>query len=413
MNELSRRSLLANLHGSVPSDCPHRERLGYTGDGQLTVESALYNFDAFRLYSKWADDMADAQHPESGMVPHTAPFWGGGGGPPWGSAYVIVPWALYRFSGDRRVIERHYDGMKRWLAYLGSCTDDGRVVVREEPGCWCLGDWCVPKMDPDDEARIPEPVVNTWMYARCARILARVAAILDRREDADRFGLLADDIARAFHERFYDAARGCWSIGRHGTEAFGLTIGQTPAAARSSGLAHLVDTVVNRNRGNLDTGIVGTPVLLEALAEAGRTDLALGTLLKRSYPGFGHWIETGATTLWETWDGKLSRNHHMFGSVRAWMFRTLAGIEPDAERPGFARTVVRPHVVPGLSFTEASLQTPYGRLAVSWRRLKAHVLLEVEVPANAEAAVSVPLTADGRGWAPAVSVGSGVHTWKI
>ena len=150
------RTQLENLHGSISSDCPHRERLGYTGDGEVAVESALYNFDLTNFYQKWFLDMEDARNHKTGYVPHTVPFGGGGGGPAWGSGYVIMQWAFYRYYGDKAVLETHYEGMKQWVAYLGTRCDSAGIVVREEPKGWCLGDWATPekiKLSPAQASR--------------------------------------------------------------------------------------------------------------------------------------------------------------------------------------------------------------------------------------------------------------------
>ncbi|MEK7720467.1 MAG: family 78 glycoside hydrolase catalytic domain, partial [Bacteroidota bacterium] len=180
------RTQLGNLHGSISSDCPHRERLGYTGDGQVAVEAAICNFDLTRFYQKWFLDMDDARNHRIGYVPHTVPFGGGGGGPAWGSAYVIMPWEYYRYYGDKNVLKTHYDGMKQWVEYLGTRCDSAGIVVREEPRGWCLGDWATP-----EKIKLSPELVNTCYYFHVTDLMARIAAVLGNQKDEKEFRLLA------------------------------------------------------------------------------------------------------------------------------------------------------------------------------------------------------------------------------
>ena len=193
------RTQLANYHGSFSSDCPHRERLGYTGDGQLLAESSIFSFDMSQFYRKWINDMADAQDSLTGFVPHTAPFGGGGGGPAWGSSYVIVPWFYHLYYGDKNVLAEHYSGMKNWVEYLKTRTDQNGIVVREEPGGWCLGDWAAP-----GKVEIPPPFVNTCYYYYVTDILSKVAALLDKKTDQNYYEELSGKIKNDLNEAYYD-----------------------------------------------------------------------------------------------------------------------------------------------------------------------------------------------------------------
>jgi len=380
-----RRTHLAAMHGGVTMDCPHRERLGYTGDGQLTAEAALYNFRAGPFFAKWIDDLFDAQNRDTGFVPHTAPFYGGGGGPGWGAACIIVPWALYQFSGDRRVLEENYAGMKAWLAYLGTCTDGRDIVVHEEPGSWCLGDWCVPA----ETMEIPPELVNTYFYALTARRLAAVAEALGEEGDADRFEADACRIEEAFHRRFYRPDEGCYAAGIQGCDAIGLAMNPPPEIRRKA-VDHLVATIRLRNQGHLDTGILGTPILLDVLARNGHADLAAEVLLQTTYPSYGYMIERGATTLWESWNGSGSHCHPMFGSVSGWFYRRLAGIRCDPAGPGFRKIVIQPTPCGNITSVSASVRTLRGTVAAAWQRDGGRFSLRATIPGNSTAQVAVP-----------------------
>jgi len=162
----------ANLHGSTSSDCPHRERLGYTGDGQVAMESALLSFNMAQFYRKWLDDIGDARNKKTGFVTHSAPFGGGGGGPAWGSAYVIMPWLYFSFYNDTTILKQHYLGMKQWVEYLKTRTNETGLITKEEPGGWCLGDWCTPT-----KIQLPEPLVNTAYFYYVTDLMTKVAGI--------------------------------------------------------------------------------------------------------------------------------------------------------------------------------------------------------------------------------------------
>lgn len=383
--DIYRRTQLCNMHGGVPSDCPHRERLGYTGDGQLSAEAAIYSFDMSRFYTKWIRDIADAQNKTTGFVPHTAPMGGGGGGPAWGSAMVLMPWYFYLYYGDRQILEDYYAGMKQWVAYLGTRTDQNGIVVREEPGGWCLGDWCAP-----GKTTVPPELVNTCYYGRVAQLVSRIAGILDKPEEAARFARLAEKIAADLNARFLDPKNGAYSIGRQGADVFPLAFGFVPEGSRKLVFDHLTRHLESENDGHLDTGILATPLLLDVLTAQGRVDLAGRIMNQTTYPSFGHMIAKGASTLWETWDGGASHNHPMFGSVCAWFFNSLAGLAPDAEAPGFKNIIVKPHVVAGLTSATAEYDSTRGKIAVRWKILGQCFKLELIVPTGSTATVFLP-----------------------
>lgn len=379
------RTQLGNFHGAFSSDCPHRERLGYTGDGQLLVESSIFNFDMTQVYRKWINDMDDARNKKSGYVPHTAPFGGGGGGPAWGSSYVIVPWFYYLYYGDTEVLSQHFDGMKQWVDYLGTRTDGDNIVVREEPNGWCLGDWATPA-----KIELPEPLVNTAFYYYCAKTVSEVANILGRVEEGRKYSLLAREIADSFHSRFFNPRRPGYWTGYQGSDVFPLAFGMSPDSLVSGVFASLVNHV-EKNKGHLDTGILATPLLLEVLTEMGRPDLAFTIMNQWDFPGFGWYIlGKGATTLWENWDGGASHSHPMYGSVIRWFFKYLAGIQPDAWNPGFKHIMLKPTPCGDLGFVRANYESIYGTITSIWRFDKSDFIWDVEVPVNTTATLFIP-----------------------
>lgn len=297
------RTQLSNVHGCVPSDCPHRERLGYTGDGQLTADVVMTCFDAEKMYRKWMQDIADCQDIYTGHVQHTAPFYGGGGGPGgWGGAMVIVPYTFYKHYGDKSVLEKYYPNMLMYLDYLQSHSDNG-IVMSEELGGWCLGDWCSPK----DRNLIPEPFVNTYFYLKTLSMTIEIAELIGKpsKELKARY----KDVKRVFTDKYYDKKTSTFCCSVEACDAYGYDLGL--------GNEKTLEAIVNKYErlGQFDTGIFGTDILLRTLCENGHTDLAFKLLTNEKENSFYNMKKHGATTLWENWDGAHSHSHPMFGAV--------------------------------------------------------------------------------------------------
>lgn len=383
INETFVRTQLANMHGGVPSDCPHRERLGYTGDGQLTAEAALWNLDAASFYSKWCDDIHDAQNRKTGFVPHTAPFYGGGGGPAWGSAIVIVPWQHYRFYGDERILSSHYDAMRLWLDYLERCTDSHGIVVHEEPGSWCLGDWSLPlKINKPDDIPVSPALVNTAYYGFCSKLMAEIAGVLGKDTESSEFIARLSTIRTAFHKAFFDAEHNCYGNGVHGANAIAIALGAVPDQLQQTIINQLVKGVID-NGFHFDTGIVGTPILLDVLSENGRVDLAYKIMTGTSFPSFGYMRTHGASALWENWYEECgSHCHPMYGSVCAWLYRYIAGLRLDSKVPAFRKFKIVPPNIPNLNLTAVKIATSHGLLELSWKKRLHQLDINLRIPSG-------------------------------
>jgi len=381
----ARWSQLSNMHCGVPSDCPHRERLGYTGDGQVDAESAMFNFDMAPFYTKWVRDMRDAQNSQTGFVPHTVPFEGGGGGPPWGCAYVIVPWLMYLYYGDRRLLEEHYSGMKRWIEYLRKSTDENGLVVREEPGSWCLGEWATPT-----PVKIPNPLVNTCYYAHVSQLMVRIASVLERTEESRHFAALAHSAKAAVNRRFFNEVFSQYHDGRQGANVFPLAFGLVAQKHVKAVLNRLVEIILQDNKGHFDTGMYGTPLTLDVLTSGGRADIAYALMNQMTFPSYGYEISKGATTLWENWDGRGSHNHAMYGSVARWFYKALAGISPDPGQPGFKNVIFRPYPLEDLAYVKAEYDSVRGRIVSRWRRNAGTLLIDLEIPVGSTGKVFLP-----------------------
>ena len=353
------RSQLTNIHCGVPSDCPHRERLGYTGDGQATAEAAMLTLDVRKLYEKWMEDIVDGQDPVTGHVQHTAPFYGGGGGPGgWGGAVYRIPTLYTRMYGDTAFLRRYYPAMRLWLEYMESRSENG-LVVREEEGGWCLGDWTGDHCPPENPM-MPEPYVNTYYYIQGLRAVMEAARMLEIEEDIASLKAREDRCVAAIKEAYYDEATGSFCGGARGADAFAVDLGL--------GDARTLQGLVDRYRGkdSLDTGIFATDILVDLLFRHGQGELArrlIGTSVKPMR-------DCGNGTLWETWTGMYSHNHPMYGAMVRSLFTHVLGIRQKPGSTGFEQVEIAPADIPGLDWAEGHITVPRGRIAVRYRREK-------------------------------------------
>ena len=387
INKIWWRSLTDNIHGGIMSDCPHRERSPYTGDGQVACVTVMHNFDAAAFYTKWIRDILDAQNTETGYVPNGAPWQPGcGGGVAWGAAMNIMPWEFYLHYGDKDMLSRNYEGMKEQVRYMLTwLTKEGTMFSelpnKEKKVYWMnLGDWCPPYEMPVDE------LVHTFYMWRCMDFTARAAKALGLTEDEKKYNKMAEDVKKAFHKKFYDAQKA--SYGDSGSNVFALKMG-LPEKGREKVVESLRKEIAARD-GHLNTGIYGTQFFFEMLAENGLNDVAYTAMNKRDFPGFGHWIAQGATTTWEKWDGNDSRNHPMFGSALTWFYRYLAGMSADENTPGFKHIIIKPMPTDSLTYASYSTRTPYGEASVSWQRDDLGFNLQADIPVGSTATIYVP-----------------------
>lgn len=373
-----------NLHGGITSDCPHRERLSYTGDGQLVTEPLLLHFDSASFIRKWMDDLRYGQNIHTGHVPHTVPFMGGGGGPAWGCAIIIVPWLYYQYTGDIASLQTMYPHMVHWMEYLQSRTDGDLIIHREEPDGWCLGDWCAP-----GETVIPEEYVNTCVYAYVAQRMDEIQRILG--ENNLYYQELHHSICHAINTKWYNEEDHSYSIGRQGTEALALWADIVDANHRQHVTDRMAHHIIMDCDEHLDTGIIGTPALLDTLSRYGYHELAYTIMNQTTYPSFGYMLDRGATTLWERFEEKESDNHPMFGTYTVWFIRHVMGLSLDVYTPGYEKIIIRPKVYHDLSHAEASVQTPSGkRIHLEWNMTGNEMHYRIVTPHDIEVDFQAP-----------------------
>ncbi|MFA6290977.1 MAG: family 78 glycoside hydrolase catalytic domain [Victivallales bacterium] len=372
-------SYIGNFTG-IPTDCPHREKNGWTGDAQLAAETGLFNFAAGTAYNEWMDSFADVQRP-SGQLPGIVPSsgWGfnWGSGPAWDSAFLLIPWYVYLYTGDSSSIRTHYGSMKKYVDYCTGMATDHIVSFG-------LGDWC----HVDRNRIAPVALTSTAYYYVDCILLSKFAAINGRISDQRKYAGLAEKIRVAFNRCFYKGD-GIYASGEQTALGCAIYQGLVDASEKDNVVAKLAD-IVKANGCKPDFGILGAKYVLRALSDNGHVELAYKLITQPEFPGWAHWLKKGATTLWESWEGKSSLNHIMFGDISAWMYQYLAGIAPDPENPGFRHAIIKPHPVNGLEWVRAEYTSPSGKIVSAWKHYGGRFELEIGVPSSTAATVIMP-----------------------
>ncbi|MFV0589990.1 MAG: family 78 glycoside hydrolase catalytic domain [Draconibacterium sp.] len=370
-------SYLSNLFG-YPTDCPQREKNGWTGDAQINIETGLYNYDAITVYEKWMADHRDEQQP-NGVLPSIVPTDGWGytwaNGPDWTSTIAIIPWNIYLFYGDTKILEDCYENIKRYVDHITELYPTGITD-------WGLGDWVPVK------SKAPKEFTSTAYYFVDATILAKIAQILGREADAEKYFALAEKIKTALNDKYLDRDAGVYGSGLQTELSFPLQWNFVPEDVRRKVAANLAKRVEADGK-HIDVGLLGTKAILNAMSENGYADLAYEVAAQETFPSWGWWIVNGATTFYENWllDAKsdISMNHIMFGEIDAWYYKALGGIFPDEEKPGFKNVILKPNFVTGLDHFSAKHESLYGEIVSAWKKAGDEVEYKVQIPANSSA----------------------------
>lgn len=376
-------SYLSNLFG-YPTDCPQREKNGWTGDAHIAVETGLYSYDGIKVYEKWMDDHRDEQQP-NGVLPSIIPTsgWGyeWGNGPDWTSTICLIPWNVYLFYGDQRILEENFEAMKKYVDHITDISNDGLTT-------WGLGDWVPVK------SKSPVEYTSSAYYYVDALILSKVAGLLGHKEDEQKYAALSQKIRESINNKYLDKASGIYGSGIQTEMSVALQWDIVPDDLRGKVAGNLAKQV-EKDGFHLDVGLLGTKAILNALSENGYADVAYKIASQETFPSWGWWIVNGATTLYENWNieskNDISMNHIMFGEVGAWMYKALGGIKPDPEQPGFKNVLLSPNFVEGLDAFEANHEGPYGEILSSWKKVKKHrINYLVNIPANSSAILKLP-----------------------
>lgn len=376
-------SYLSNLFG-YPTDCPQREKNGWTGDAHIASETGLYNFDAISVYEKWMADHRDEQQP-NGILPSIIPTdgWGyeWGNGPDWTSTIAIIPWNIYLFYGDSKLLSECYDNIKKYVDHITEISPSGLTT-------WGLGDWIPVK------SQTPVEFTSSVYYFVDALILSNAAKLLGKSVDQMKYFKLANTIRNAINKKYLNEATGMYGSGFQTELSVPLQWGIVPDHLKNKVAANLAKRVEADNN-HIDVGLLGSKAILNALSENGYADLAYKCASQDSYPSWGWWIKSGATTLTENWkldvNYDVSLNHIMFGEISAWYYKALGGIKPDPAQPGFKNILLEPHFVNGLDHFEATHRGPYGDIVSSWKKSANQVTYTVTIPPNSTATLRLPV----------------------
>ena len=378
---------------SIPTDCPQRdERLGWMGDAAIFWRTGSYNFDIAAFSNKWMQDVADAQTPEGAFTnvspdllrPDTSE-----GAPGWGDAGIIVPWTAWLQYGDSQIIERHWAAMQRWMDFIQRANPD---FLRKKGVGPNFADWLAP------DNRTQSDLIATAYWGLIANMMSQMAHATGKEEDAKHYAELSDNIRSAFRKA-YIKENGEVGTGTQTSYVLALYTKMAPPSLVPALMDHLVKDIESRNW-SLSTGFLGTPFLLSVLSDNGRTDVAYRLLLNETYPSWGYMLSKGATTWWERWDGDKgdpsmnSYNHYAFGSVMAWVYRYVAGIDAIPEAPGFREIAIHPRLDSRITSARGEYDSVYGKIVSDWNGTpNGPFHLKVTIPPNTSANVFLPATA--------------------
>ncbi len=374
IHEMVIQSYLSNSMG-IPTDCPQREKNGWTADGWVSCEIGLLNFDSANLYLKWIDDIIDNQRPDGeicAIIPSHG--WGLGIGPVWDAVLFVVPEKLYDYTGDMRGIQRAAQACRDYLGFLASReASDGAIE-------YGLGDWVPYKTE------TPNDFTSTCYYWYCLQTMARFERLLGN--SPDPWQSKADEIRDLINSKWLDRGSGIYSNGSQTSQSLALYLGIVPEGLSGKVAERLADAV-HAAGDHIDCGMIGSKTLLRMLTKYGHADLAYQVATAETEPSWAYWRKLGYSTMPEHWvageGDRLSMNHVFLGDVDAWMYNDIAGINCDPDRPGFRHIVFRPHFVDRLQSVSASCMTASGLVRSSWKRTGNKVVLEVTVPANTTA----------------------------
>lgn len=394
---------------SIFTDCPHREKLGWLEQLHLNGPGLFYNIDLTSVMPKIMKDMADAQE-ENGMIPTTAPnyviFKGKGldvfeDSPEWSSSFIIVPFIYYEYYGDSSLISKYYDRMKAYVVYLSSKAK--RNILD-----YGLGDWYdYGNYRAGFSKNTPVSLVATSYYYMDICYLKKAARMLGRNEDINMFDSLRNSVKKSFNDKFFNEETCNYGTGSQTSNSIPLYLNLADKKYEKRVVENLKKDIIAHGY-RLTTGDIGNRYLFCTLADRGMNDVMYKMFNHYDVPGYGFQIKMGATTLTEQWDPRMgsSWNHFMMGQIDEWFFKTLAGICPDENNPGFKYIIIKPVPVGDLKSVSASYESLYGKISVAWKMNGDVFNLSVEIPANCSAEIVMPFSGK------TVNIKSGKYIFK-
>lgn len=376
------RSQLANMHCGVPSDCPHIERKGYTGDGQLLCNAVMTYLDAEEFYKKWIYDISDCQDKKTGHIQYTAPFYPCGGGPGgWGCAIVNVPYEYYRHYRNITVLSELYPQMLKYFEYLDAHSKND-LVVSDRENVWCLGEWCTPEqtvLNEFDGVKIPKPYVNTYFYIKSLKQVCEIAELLNKTADIP---LLKEKIkikSLSLCREYYNPETGNFCNNVQGANAFAVDLGLGDKRTLINTAAHY------KKIGHFDTGIFGTDIVTRILFENGYGNIAVKLLTSKNAVSFYNEMQLGATTLLECWNGTRSHCHPMFGAASVYLAEFILGVRMPRNLTD-TDIIISPVLTDTVKSASGYVTTMHGKICIDYNETTATVTL----PANINAKIDIP-----------------------
>ncbi|MEN8116358.1 MAG: glycoside hydrolase family 78 protein [Bacteroidota bacterium] len=382
----------------VPTDCPQRdERMGWTGDAQVFSMTAGYNFNVAPFYTKWMKDVAADQF-ENGRVPHVIPdvLKGNGGATGWADVVAVIPWTVYKIYGDKQILEENYPAITKWVGYMADRAGDDYLWT-DDPH---FGDWLAFATNRSDYpgATTEKDLIATAYFYYTTTLTAKIAGIIGKTSDVQKYNQLAGNIKSAFNDEFV-TKNGRLVSHTQTAYALALSFGILPENLIENAAGYFAKDVEKFK--HLTTGFLGAPIICSTLSDIGRDDLAFMLLNRTEYPSWLYPVTQGATTIWERWDGQKpdgtfqntgmnSFNHYAYGAIGEWLYSHVAGIKVDEENPGYKHFFLAPHPGGELTNANAEFESMYGKISSNWKIENGEMIYTVEIPANTTATVTLP-----------------------
>jgi alpha-L-rhamnosidase len=401
---------------SIPTDCPQRERAGWTGDLQVFTPTAAFNMDIQSFLTRWLWNLQMEQTKDGEILNYSpAPkdiwndlkFTGTISSAGWGDAIIIVPWVLYQRYGDIRILEQCYPSMEKWMEYVQNSAAQNKENAEHdyERYLWDtkfhFGDWMIPSFmlgekpqGPIASAYATKDCIATAFYAYSAGILSEISKILGKNELEDYYRELKNKVKEAFGYAYVKES-GTLTADYQGVYTIALAFNLLSGIQKKKAIERLV-ALIETNEFKIDTGFLSVPYIMDVLCENGYKDIAYKLLFQTACPSWLYEVKNGATTIWESWEavkpdgtvGSFSFNHYAFGCVGDWLVRYIGGLTPI--EPGYRKFKVEPHYCDKLKYAETQFESVYGEIKVNWEiQEEKNMLLHVKVPANTLAVISL------------------------
>ncbi|MBO4392124.1 MAG: family 78 glycoside hydrolase catalytic domain [Clostridia bacterium] len=369
-----------------PTDCPHREKNGWTGDAALSAEHMMMTMDISASYREWLRNIRAAQK-ENGMLPGIIPTfdwgYGWGNGPAWDAARIFIPYFSYRYSGDREILAENADAISLYLRYAASKRDENGLLA------YGLGDWCPIGGKTKPSLKLTDSVT----IIACAKMAAFIFDVLGKADEKAYAMRLHDELREAVRTHLIDKNTCIADTGCQTSQAMALYYGLFDENEKAKATEYLIK-IIHENGDFLDTGILGARVIFHVLTAAGESELAWKMITRKEFPSYGAFIEFGETTLPECFElpgqGNYSHNHHMFGDIKNWFISSVTGLRynPNGTDHGFV--LIKPAFIRALSFAEATYASPKGDIFVRWERKNGKIELRVRTAEKISAEIVLP-----------------------